>query len=87
MPTAVLAVIVAALSFTAHAESPVTYVGDGRWACAGNGAVCAQVDSNNHQQGRQRASNYLRDQERAKANVDGERCTADEPRKDQRFTP
>lgn len=87
MTRALFAITVAALSFFAHAESRVTYVGDGRTACTGNSAACAQVDSNNRQRESQGASDYQREQDRAQDYVDRERSKERERREEQRRNP
>lgn len=46
-------------------EPKTTYVGDGRWACAGNSAQCAQVEANNRQREQQRQ--YESDRQRYEA--------------------
>lgn len=76
------AALLASLQFSAHAESRVTYVGDGRYACQGSSSTCAQIDANNRQRESQRAANYQRDQDRAQAVVDRERRRDDERREE-----
>jgi hypothetical protein len=58
MTKTLLAVTLAALSFAAGAESPVTYVGEGRYTCRGNSAQCAQIDQNNRRESDYRAQQY-----------------------------
>ncbi len=87
MTRTLFAVAFATLSFCAQAESRVTYVGDGRSACSGSSATCAQVDANNRQRESQRASDYQREQDRAQDYVERERRKEWERREDQRQNP
>lgn len=81
------ATALAILEFSAHANSRVTYVGDGRYACQGSSSTCAQIDANNRQRESQRAADYHRDQDRAQAVVDRERRIEKERRYQQRQNP
>jgi hypothetical protein len=74
----ILAVMLAASSLNIHAQSQVTYVGDGRNACSGSSANCAQIDNNNRQRERDRQYDSQRDQDRAQAYVDQQRRKDDE---------
>lgn len=87
MTRTLIAVTLAALSFAACAESPVTYVGEGRNLCRGNSAQCAQIDQNNRRESDYRVQQYQRDQDRAQAAVDRERRLDEERRAEQRRNP
>jgi hypothetical protein len=77
------AIISLTLVVAAHAEPKVTYVGEGRYACRGSSAECAQIDQNNRREAEYRADQYRREQDRAQDYVDRERRRDDERRGDQ----
>ena len=87
MNRTLLAITLAALSCAALAESRVTYVGEGRYACSGHSAECAQIDQNNARESNYRAQQYQRDQDRAQAYVDRERRNEEERRNESRRNP
>jgi hypothetical protein len=73
-----LAVTLAATSLGIHAQSRVTYVGDGRNLCNGSTANCAQIENNNRQREAQRQYESQRDQDLTQAYVNRERRKVDE---------
>ena len=87
MTRILVATTLALLQFSAHAESPVTYVGEGRNLCRGSSAQCALIDQNNRRESDYRAQHYQRDQDRAQAAVDRERRQDEARRNDQRRNP
>lgn len=87
MTKRLVAAVLAVLEFSAHADSLVTYVGDGRYACQGTSSTCAQIDINNRQRESQRDADYQRDQDHAQAVVDRERRKDEERRYQQRQNP
>ena len=86
MTRILVATTLALLQFSAHAESPVTYVGEGRYTCRGNNFQCAQIDQNNRRESDYRAQQYQRDKDRAQDAVDRSRRD-EERRNDLRRNP
>jgi hypothetical protein len=66
----VLRAILLTMAFSVQAEPKVTYAGDGRYTCSGNGSQSAQIDANNRQREAQRQADYQREQDRAQAVID-----------------
>ena len=87
MTRILVATTLALLQFSAHAESPVTYVGDSRYTCRGSSAQCAQIDQNNRRESDYRAQHYQRDQDRAQMAVDRERRLDEARRAELRRNP
>jgi hypothetical protein len=58
------------LMVQAHAESKVTYAGEGRYTCKGSSVDCAQIDQNNRRETDYRERQYQREQDKAQAYVD-----------------
>lgn len=66
------------------AESKVTYVGEGRYACRGSTAECAQIDRDNRREAKYRERQYGREQDRAQSTVDRSRWEYEERSNQQR---
>lgn len=73
MKTLATAVFACSLALPVFAGPDVTYVGQGRYACSGRSAECAQVDANNRAVSEMQRRQYQEEQDRAQAYVDRSR--------------
>lgn len=73
--------ILALLAGSALAKEPtVNYVGQGRYTCSGNAAVCAQIDANNRAESARQQYQYDRERDRANRYIEDSRRREEERR-------
>ena len=77
-----LAMMLAALSVCAYAQSRVTYSGLGSYTCSDSGAKCASVDQQTHQNNVASLNQYRYESDRAQDQIEQRRQEEEMRRRD-----